>query len=93
MLSPKQPTNVDDTKTALSSFTKEQLRNLGTTTNVNNNSNVSGDISLTLKIDAPNMTQPMMEEIKKQIANNPELILSSIKSRLDPTLPMGIKKV
>ena len=93
LLSPKQPTNVDDTKTALSSFTKEQLRNLGTTTNVNNNSNVSGDISLTLKIDAPNMTQPMMEEIKKQIANNPELILSSIKSRLDPTLPMGIKKV
>jgi hypothetical protein len=93
LLPPKQPTNVAETKTALSSFTQEQLRNLGTTTNVNNNSNVSGDISLTLKIDAPNMTQPMMEEIKKQIANNPELILSSIKSRLDPTLPMGIKKV
>jgi hypothetical protein len=93
MLPPKQPTNVEDTKTALSSFTQEQLKNGGTTSNINNNTNVSGDMTLTLKIDAPNMTQPMMEEIKKQIANNPEIILSSIKSRLDPTLPMGIKKV
>ena len=90
LLSPKQPTNVDDTKTALSSFTKEQLRNLGTTTNVNNNSNVSGDISLTLKIDAPNMTQPLMDAVKDEFKRNPEVIMRAIKDRLDLTRSMGV---
>ena len=93
LLSPKQPTNVDDTKTALSSFTKEQLRNLGTTTNVNNNSNVSGDISLTLKIDAPNITKPMMDAITNEIKRNPESLMRAFEDRINQqTLPMGIKK-
>jgi hypothetical protein len=93
MLPPKQPTNVEDTKTALSSFTQEQLKTGGTTANVNNNTNVSGDMTLTLKIDAPGVTQQMAEAIKTQIEQNPELIIKTIKNRMDLTLPTGVKKV
>jgi hypothetical protein len=93
MLPPKQPTNVDDTKTALSSFTQEQLKTGGTTANVNNNTNVSGDMTLTLKIDAPGVTQQMAEAIKTQIEKSPELIINTIKNRMDLTLPTGVKKV
>jgi hypothetical protein len=93
LLPPKQPTNVDDTKTALSSFTQEQLKNGGTTTNVNNNSNVSGDISLTLKIDAPNITKPMMDAITNEIKRNPESLMRAFEDRINQqTLPMGTKK-
>jgi hypothetical protein len=93
MLPPKQPTNVEDTKTALSSFTQEQLKNGGTTSNVNNNTNVSGDMTLTLKIDAPNMTQSIAQEVKDAIARNPEAIMKSIGERIDPTLQMGVPKL
>jgi hypothetical protein len=93
MLPPKQPTNVEDTKTALSSFTQEQLKTGGTTANVNNNTNVSGDMTLTLKIDAPGVTQQMAEAIKTQIEKSPELIINTIKNRMDLTLPTGVKKV
>jgi hypothetical protein len=83
----KSPESVEDVKKLVS----ETVSN---STNTNNtNSTVSGDMTLTLKIDAPSITQQMAEAIKTQIEKNPELIINTIKNRMDLTLPTGVKKV